>query len=77
MIEIKPCPFCGRTNIGVGPGDSFRWMLAYCRECGAQSGEVRVQTLGAGTPEEWNAAGRKAAIEEWNTRATPSEERKP
>ena len=68
-MNIKPCPFCGGKHVRVQEGDSFRWRFATCCECGARSGDVRVQTLGDGTKAEWEAAGYAAAIEEWNTRA--------
>ncbi len=65
--EVKPCPFCGATMIGVAEGSSFRYRLAYCR-CGASSPEVRVQTLGEGTKEQWEEAARLKAIVAWNSR---------
>jgi Lar family restriction alleviation protein len=68
-VNPLPCPFCGGTNIEVVEGDTFRWRLACCRECGAQAGEVRIQTLGDGTPEEWEADAASRAIEEWNRRS--------
>jgi Lar family restriction alleviation protein len=39
-----PCPFCGGTKISTYPGSTFRWRYAACDECGAQSGEVRINT---------------------------------
>lgn len=68
-MTIKPCPFCGSTDIGAKVGSTFRWWFAYCGSCGAQAGEVRRQTLGEGTNEEWDAAARIAALMEWNMRA--------
>lgn len=67
-ITIKPCPFCGVTDVEVSEGTSFRWRRAVCRHCGAQAGEVRVQTLGGGTREEWEQQAERDAIEEWNKR---------
>ena len=66
----KPCPFCGERNVFVREGSTFRWKVAECAQCGARSGEARAQTLGDGDPAEWTAQGIKAAIKEWNTRAT-------
>lgn len=63
-----PCPFCGGTEVSAEVGSSFRWWVASCISCGAQAGEVRRQTLGEGTNEEWDAAARIAALEEWNKR---------
>jgi len=64
-----PCPFCGSTDIDVAEGSSFRWMIACCIICGAQCGEVRVQTLGLGTRGQWDERGTRDAIAEWNKRA--------
>ena len=65
----KPCPFCGHTGIAIHEGSTFRWMVAECIECGATCGEVRVQTMGDGSPEEWKARAERAAVDAWNTRA--------
>lgn len=72
MTDPKPCPFCGGTNIGVAEGSTFRWVFACCAGCGAQAGEVRVQTLGEGTTDEWAANARLDAMDEWNKRWTPN-----
>jgi Lar family restriction alleviation protein len=68
MGELKPCPFCGETGVSVIEGSTFRWRLAQCNHCGAQATDVRIQTLGEGTQEEWEADAHRRAIEEWNTR---------
>lgn len=65
----KPCPFCGSTAVTVCEGSTFRWRFAMCMECGAQAGEVRAQTLGEGTREEWEEEATAHAIASWNTRA--------
>lgn len=31
--ELKPCPFCGGTKIGIREESGMIW--AYCKECGA------------------------------------------
>lgn len=72
MTDPLPCPFCGGTEINVIEGSTFRWRAAQCQNCGAQSGEVRIQTSGPGTSDEWEAEARDAAIWEWNLRWTPS-----
>ena len=64
-----PCPFCGEASVTVREGSTFRWLVAECNNCGAQCGEVRKQTLGDGTPDEWQKAGEAAAIIAWNSRA--------
>lgn len=64
-----PCPFCGGTKIETQEGSTFRWWYASCGECGAQAGEIRRQTLGEGTNEEWDAQARADALAAWNRRA--------
>jgi hypothetical protein len=75
-MDIKPCPFCGGRQVDAQEGSSFRWMVAFCCNCGATCGEVRVQTLGEGTREQWISAARIRAIEEWNTRESDLLQRK-
>ena len=67
--ELKPCPFCGYQTIHVLQGSTFRWRYARCGGCEACAGEVRIQTSGEGTQEEWEQEARIQAIKEWNTRA--------
>ena len=67
--EIKPCPFCGHVGLEFREGSTFRWILPECGGCGATRGEVRVQTLGSGTQEQWKERAIQDAITEWNTRA--------
>lgn len=72
---IKHCPFCPleiETTVTVREGSTFRWRVAECDQCGARSGEVRMQTLGDGTVEEWYEQGDIKAIEVWNTRPAES-----
>ena len=68
VVIPKSCPFCGGTSVFTSEGSTFRWWVAGCNECGAQAGEVRRQTLGDGTNEEWDEAARIEAIEAWNER---------
>ena len=35
---LKPCPFCGESNVSVIDGSTFRWRLAQCNCCGASTG---------------------------------------
>lgn len=67
--ELKPCPFCGETGLDFDEGSTFRWLLPSCKGCGATCGEVRVQTMGEGTPGEWRAAAEADAIDAWNRRS--------
>ena len=68
MTDLKPCPFCGETNVSVNNGSTFRWRVAVCNCCGAQAGEVRAQTYGDGTRDTWEAEAKKDALAEWNRR---------
>lgn len=69
MSALKPCPWCGATKINTHEGSTFRWLAVECAECGARPGEIRVQTIGDGTPEKWAANAQRDAIEAWNGRA--------
>ena len=73
-MNLLPCPFCGHVGVTVHEGSTFRWRYASCDACGAQAGEVRVQTLGDGTKEEWEETAKREAIEEWNTRTMTASE---
>lgn len=51
--ELKPCPFCGGTKIGIrDEEDGMIW--AYCKKCGAMG--------------EWDYSENRAK-ENWNRRA--------
>lgn len=67
---LKPCPWCGCNpeKLSITEGSTFRWRLVACPECGAGPGEIRVQTMGSGTPQEWEAQAVIDAAEAWNTR---------
>jgi hypothetical protein len=65
-----PCPFCGHEGVSMYEGSTFRWRYIACDECGASPGETRIQTLGEGSREEWEAEVLREAIERWNTRAS-------
>jgi Lar family restriction alleviation protein len=65
MIEAKPCPFCGSTDISVVEGSTFKWIKAKCKDCDATCGEVRKPSIYGLTTNEPNT---KAAFEEWNRR---------
>lgn len=66
--EIKPCPFCGKTDVTYVEGETFRWMAVQCNYCGAQAGEVRVTTRNT-TVEKADKSAKSRALIEWNTRA--------
>lgn len=66
------CPFCGHTGVSTFEGSTFRWMYASCDECGAQTGEVRKDTLSKDRDEAQRNA-EQDAIAEWNRRAAAPE----
>ena len=66
-----PCPFCGGTKIATYEGSTFRWRYAACNGCGAQAGEVRIETISLPRPEAIAQAD-KELLAEWNTRTSPS-----
>jgi Lar family restriction alleviation protein len=68
VSSAKPCPFCGSTRIDTKEGSTFRWRLAYCVDCEATSGEVRVTSKDS-------PQARDAALAEWNRRITEWEDR--
>ena len=70
--DLLPCPFCGAVGLDFAEGSTFRWLEPSCAGCGATCGEVRVQTMGDGSPDQWLEAAKKDAIAEWNTRAALS-----
>ena len=68
VVIPKPCPFCGGINVSTHEASTFQWWVAECNECGAMAGEVRRQTQGEGTNEEWDEAARIKALIVWNER---------
>jgi hypothetical protein len=68
--EPAACPFCGHIGLDFAEGSTFRWLDYSCGGCGMGS-ETRMQTMGAGTLEQWRAEAERDAIKEWNRRATP------
>ena len=68
MSAPKPCPFCGSAKITTREGSTFRWVYAACVECGAQSGEVRMDTLGNRTLEQRRIEADIKAMAEWDKR---------
>lgn len=56
------CPICRSKDIRVHEGSTFRWRYAICDACGLQGDEVRIQTLGEGGSDRWEAAAKLEAI---------------
>lgn len=69
----KPCPFCAGIGVTIHEGSTFRWRFAACDNCGAQAPDVRVQTMGDGSPAKWELEASDRALEEWNKRAPNSD----
>ena len=72
QVQPLPCPFCGHVGVSGYEGSTFRWWHVACDGCGAQCGEVRVQTIGIQREEAIQKATRDAVLE-WNKRAPVSE----
>ena len=68
MIKPLPCPFCSYAEITVVDGSTFRWRHAACENCGSYGPEVRAQTLGRGTKENWDSVAVHDATYMWNIR---------
>ena len=58
---IKPCPWCGATELAFRDGSTYRWGVAECSACGASAGETRREYPDTGA---WHAD----AIAAWNRR---------
>lgn len=69
--EPLPCPFCGHVGVNVHEAATYRWCVAECDYCGAQTGEVRRNTM----RQEMDETDKEKAIAEWNTRATSKDQR--
>jgi Lar family restriction alleviation protein len=67
-LDPLPCPFCAGTSYSVGEGSTFRWWRVSCDECGTEGPEIRRQTLGEGSLEQWDAQAYADAIAAWNKR---------
>lgn len=72
MTTPLPCPFCGLGPAFIKEGSTFRWRVMECQKCGAQCGEVRVQTMGEGTPKDWEEQVARDVTAEWNKRCSNS-----
>ena len=53
MAELKPCPFCGGTNLNIRKGKYMWWVVCCNADCGASGGAKTYKTV---------------AIEAWNRR---------
>lgn len=66
-VNALPCPFCGGTEFENVREDTFRWRLARCNGCGAQ-------TAGSGSRDDWERRAHVDALAEWNLRSMPTED---
>jgi hypothetical protein len=62
--HVRPCPFCGSSKGTDEQGETYRWRLWRCSECGACGPETRCQITGSGQGGVKEA--RKLAADEWN-----------
>ena len=67
MIEPKPCPFCGGKRVDFAEGNTFRWMMVHCVDCGAGI-EVRKTDYKLSAGHETNA---DVGLVSWNSRIEP------
>ena len=65
--ELKPCPFCGGTSGTDEQGETYRWRLWRCSDCGACGPEERCNITGSGQGGVKEA--RQIAAAAWNRRA--------
>lgn len=71
-MEIKPCPFCGGTDLGVGRGTEDREGIptyVYCSDCGAHGPWVytRVERV-------WTDLEYACRVTTWNDRVEEDED---
>lgn len=67
-MEIKPCPFCGHTDVGMTMPSTYRWLAATCRWCGCVAPEVRIDTTKVLPGEQYGPTDIDNAMLEWNRR---------
>jgi len=75
MEEIRPCPFCGSTNIDKSIKTSGRWerlyhVQMYCKKCHTYGPRVllKVNKDAHRSEIEYNQEAEKLAIDKWNER---------
>lgn len=61
---VRPCPFCGSSKGTDEQGETYRWRLWRCSDCGACGPETRCNITGSGQGGVKEA--RKLAADEWN-----------
>lgn len=72
MEELKPCPFCGSSDVGFhytsgrGRGNHMGFMIK-CKKCGG-AGELFYSRSGSPVSE-----AEESAAKSWNTRAEVAE----
>ena len=58
MEELKPCPFCGSTNVGISPYDGAKTVV--CMDCLCMSAGYRGEKAATNAIAAWNL---RAALE--------------
>lgn len=71
--RVRPCPFCGSTKGADEQGETYRWRLWRCSDCGACGPETRCNITGSGQGGVKEA--RTLALAEWNRRDAAESER--
>lgn len=59
MDKLKPCPFCGGSDIDIRTDDNGLSWYSFCKDCGVMCGY---------------AMNKKAVINAWNRRVEREEE---
>ncbi len=66
--KAKPCPFCGCGSVSIKRGDTHRWVVAECVECGARGPEARRDTMAMDKIDDM-----ERALAAWNERPCEGE----
>ena len=67
MLELKPCPFCGGTNIQAVEGSTHRWGYLACNDCGGNRGDCRKADIALPASHDTNCT---AFAADWNARTS-------
>ena len=66
---MRPCPFCGAHNVGVQEGESYRYAVVACFECGALGPPIRLRDIRTAANPEFSWRDVESAIKEWDGRS--------
>ena len=71
MSEVKPCPFCGSSDIAHTALQRDGVRVCICRTCRAHGPAVLNDTIKGANSKETDRLRADAAYEKWNTRTPP------